>query len=51
MIAAGIVDLGNQIEDKFPYTKVNFSSLIVRKDKTSVLHKFNINAIKIIGVI
>ena len=45
-IAAGILNLGNQIKDKLPNTKVSFSSLIVRNDKTSVLNKINnINAI------
>ena len=41
VVAAGILNLGNQIKDKFPNTKVSFSSLIVRKDKTSVLNKIN----------
>ena len=41
VVAAGILNLGNQIKDKLPNTKVSFSSLIVRKDKTSVLNKIN----------
>ena len=46
VIAAGILNLGNQIKDKLPNTKVSFSSLIVRNDKTSVLNKIdNINII------
>ena len=41
-IAAGILlNLGNQIKDKLPCTKVTFSSLIVRNDKMSVLNKIN----------
>ena len=41
VVAAGILNLGNQIKDKLPNTKVSFSSLIVRKDKTSVLNEIN----------
>ena len=41
VVAAGILNLGNRIKDKLPNTKVSFSSLIVRKDKTSVLNKIN----------
>ena len=42
MIAAGILNLGNQIKDKLPTTKVyKFSSLIVRNEKTRVLNKIN----------
>ena len=36
VVAAGILNLGNQIKDNLPNTKVSISSLIVRKDKTSV---------------
>ena len=41
VVAAGILNLSNQIKDKLPNTKVSISSLIVRKDKTSVLNKIN----------
>lgn len=41
VVAAGILNLGNRIKDKLPNTKVSFSSLIVRKDKASVLNKIN----------
>ena len=41
VVAAGILNLGNQIKDNLPNTKVSISSLIVRKDKTSVLNKIN----------
>ena len=41
VIAAGILNLGNQIEDKLPNTEVSFSSLIVKNDKTSILNKIN----------
>ena len=40
-IAAGFLNLGNQIKDKLPNTKVSFSSLIVRNGKTSVLNEIN----------
>ena len=46
VVAAGILNLGSQIKDNLPNTKVSISSLIVRKDKTSVLNKIiNINVI------
>jgi len=41
VVAAGILNLGNQIKDNSPNTKVSISSLIVRNDKTSVLNKIN----------
>jgi hypothetical protein len=34
VIAAGILNLGNQIRDRLPQTKVSISNIIVRKAKT-----------------
>ena len=41
VVAAGILNLGNQIKDNLPNSKVSISSLIIRKDKTSVSNKIN----------
>ena len=46
VIAAGILNLGNQIKDHLPQTKVSISSIIVRKDKAIVQNKIkNVNDI------
>ena len=42
MVAAGILNLGNQIKDNLANTKVSISSLIIKRDKTSVLNKINV---------
>ncbi len=44
VIATGILNLGNQIKDHLPQTKVSISNIIVRKGKAIVQNKIkNVN--------
>ncbi len=46
VVAAGILNLGTQVKESLPGTKVSFSSITVRKDRHSIQNKIeNVNAI------
>ena len=46
VVAAGILNLGTQIKESMPGTKVSFSSITVRKDRHSIQNKIeHVNAI------
>ncbi len=46
VVAAGILNLGTQVKESLPRTKVSFSSITVRKDRHSIQNKIeNVNAI------
>ena len=46
VVAAGILNLGTQVKESMPGTKVSFSSITVRKDRHSIQKKIeHVNAI------
>ena len=47
VVAAGILNLGTQIRDNLPHTKVCISDITFRKDKAAVQNKIkNVNNIR-----